>query len=411
MTSQPALAPTQERQRYLILDALRGFALLGICMANLPEFALWIFMSAADQQAIPHAGADPLVRFLQFFFIDAKFYTIFSLLFGIGFSLILERALAKGVAGVRLFYRRMLLLVLIGLLHIWLLWSGDILLLYACMGLLLPLFAGCSDRRLLQWAAFLLLLPIVLDAVGDVSGIDWGKPLEALWWQTAHAHGIDEQNFSTYLRDADSYAAVFQFLIQGFVERMWEFVEGHRVPKVLAFFLLGYVAGRRRWYARVAEWQCPSRFWQAVWLFVSLSFSWLYAWSALNGHPLGRAVHGVFYLLSALSMSGIYIVLFCRLQQRCPSSPVLRWLAAPGRMALSNYMGQSIVGILLFYGIGLGLGNRFSLLFVELTAVGIFIVQVVLSTCWLSSFRFGPLEWVWRMLTYGKWLSLRKEPD
>ena len=134
----------------MILDALRGLALLGIALANFPEFALWTFLSADEQQAMATAGIDSVVRYLQYMLVDGKFYSIFSLLFGVGFSLILSRH------PVSLFLRRMLILVVIGFCHLMFIWSGDILLLYACGGLLLPLFIRLKDRTLLTVAVKLL---------------------------------------------------------------------------------------------------------------------------------------------------------------------------------------------------------------------------------------------------------------
>lgn len=104
--------PTTEKQRYVVLDALRGLALLGIALANFPEFGLWTFLSSEAQEAMPTANADHVTRFLQYLFVDGKFYTIFSILFGIGFSITLSRR------GVGLFYRRMSILLLIGFLHL-----------------------------------------------------------------------------------------------------------------------------------------------------------------------------------------------------------------------------------------------------------------------------------------------------
>ena len=132
------LRPTTAIERHVVLDALRGLALLGIALANFPEFALWTFLSADEQSAMPTAGVDRIVRFLQYMLVDGKFYTIFSLLFGVGFSLILSRH------PVSLFVRRMAILIVIGACHLMFIWSGDILLLYAVGGLLLPLAVPSS---------------------------------------------------------------------------------------------------------------------------------------------------------------------------------------------------------------------------------------------------------------------------
>ena len=117
------LSPTTAKERHVVLDALRGLALLGIALANFPEFALWTFLSADEQSAMPTAGVDRIVRFLQYMLVDGKFYTIFSLLFGVGFALILSRH------SVSLFVRRMAILIVIGACHLMFIWSGDILLL------------------------------------------------------------------------------------------------------------------------------------------------------------------------------------------------------------------------------------------------------------------------------------------
>lgn len=158
------LGPTTEKQRYIILDALRGFALFTIILANFPEFGLWTFLSSEAQQAMPTAGIDKVVRFLQYFLIDGKGYTLFSLLFGCGFSIILEHAFQRGGNGVRLFYRRMSNLMVIALCHLLLVWSGDILCLYALLGMILPLFHNQSNKKLLWTAGILLAIPVFLDA-------------------------------------------------------------------------------------------------------------------------------------------------------------------------------------------------------------------------------------------------------
>mgnify|MGYP002853589687 FL=1 len=392
--------PTTAKQRYVILDALRGLALMGIALANFPEFALWTFLSAEEQAAMPTAEIDRVVRFLQYLLVDGKFYSIFSMLFGIGFSLILARH------GRRLFFRRMLLLALIGFLHLMFIWSGDILLLYAIGGLLLMLFAGQSDKSLLILALSLILIPIGLDALTEFGNIDFAAPFYHAWWNEAEAQGINETNFASWLRDADSYGQMFAFLLQGAYERVWEFVDGHRLPKVVGLFILGYLAGKHRLFARLSEW--PLRkvfFWTAL---VGIPTSLLYAWSATNGQPWGRTVHSLLYAVSVIPLAIVFVIGVCLVYVHRPKAVLFRWLAAPGRMALSCYISHSLIGIVLFYGLGCGLGTTFGLVHVELTALVVFLVQVVVSCIWFRYFRFGPLEWVWRMFTYSRYFRFDK---
>lgn len=392
--------PTTERQRHVILDALRGLALMGIALANFPEFALWTFLSSEQQAAMPTAYIDEIVRFLQYLVVDGKFYSIFSILFGIGFSLIMERH------GLRLFVRRMLILVIIGFLHLMFIWSGDILLLYAVGGLLLTLMIGLSDKSLFILALSLIMIPVGLDALIEFGGFDFPEPFYQAWWNKAEALGINEANFASWLRDANSYGQMFAFLIQGAYERLWEFVEGHRLPKVVGLFILGYLASKHRLYARLQD--LP--LWKALYWNVSIGLptSLLYAWSATSGHPWGLTVHSLLYAVSVIPLAIVFIIGICLLYLQSPKSVVFRWLAAPGRMALSCYISHSLIGVLLFYGLGFGLGTSLGLVYIELIALVVFFIQIIVCRIWLNYFRFGPLEWLWRMLTYGRYFPIIK---
>ena len=389
--------PTTERERHMILDVLRGLALCGIALANFPEFALWTFLSAEEQATMSSADVDGAVRFLQYMLVDGKFYTIFSLLFGIGFSLILSRH------SVSLFLRRMLILVAIGFCHLMFIWSGDILLLYAVGGLLLPLFIKLRDKALVLVATLLILLPVGLDALTEFMGIDFAAPFYDAWWKSATQQGINEQNFASWLRDADTYPQMFAFLIQGAHERLWEFVAGHRLPKVVGLFIMGYLIGKHRLYARLPELPLKKCFY--VSLAIGLPTSLLYAWSATNEHPWGLTTHSALYAVSVIPLAFAYITATCLILTK---ASIFKHFAAPGRMALTCYITQSLIGILLFYGIGLGWGTSFGLITIEITAFAVFIVQILLCRLWLHYFRFGPLEWLWRMLTYGKYFPITK---
>lgn len=398
------------KKRYIILDALRGFALLGICLANFPEFSLYSFLSAADAARLQTPGLDRVLRGLLYFFVDGKFYTVFSLLFGIGFSIILEHATAAGGRGLKVFYRRMLCLLGIGLIHLWLLWSGDILTLYAVLGMLLPLWRRCSDRGLLRWAGFFLLLPVAVDAVVEAAQLRPAGWFYDRQWALCARYGITEENFACWLRDCDGYRGVHQFLMQGGFERMTEFIDGNRYFKVLGLFLLGYWAGRNRFYARLGELQPLLRRIVRRGFALGLPLSALYAWSGMNGHPWGLTAHTALYTVSVFPMGFAYVAGLCLLYLRCGDGRLWRALAAPGRMALSNYLFQTVCGMLIFYGgIGLGLGAGMSLSLVLPVAVGVYLLGMALSAVWMRHFRFGPVEWIWRMLTYGAYLPLRKK--
>lgn len=402
------LSPVKSSERFVILDSLRGFALLGIAMANFPEFSLYTFMSAENTSTLPLSGGDRWLRYLLYLFVDGKFYTIFSLLFGIGFSIIFENVARKGGNALSVFYRRMIVLALIGGVHLMFLWSGDILLLYALLGMLLPLFRRFSNRSLLTGSFVLLLIPVVVDLLCETTQTRLSEPIVRMQQMYCARFGITDDNFAYWLHDARSYGEVFQFLIQGAWVRMQEFIDGNRYFKVLGLFLLGFYIGRQHLYARLEE----KRSWlKKVFrsgLSVGLPVSVLYAYSAMNDHPWGMTVHSILYLMGVYPLAFAYVSGICLLFLRHSDSPAFRWFAAPGRMALTNYVGQSVAGMFIFYGIGLGLGSEISLFVTELIVVAIYIVIQSFSHLWLTLFRFGPLEWIWRMLTYGHWIRCRK---
>lgn len=402
------MSPVNPRERSVILDALRGLALFGICLANFPEFSLYTFQSPEVVSAMPTAGIDRVVRFLQYVFIDGKFYSLFSLLFGIGFSIIMSHSMEKGRDGTAVFYRRMGILALIGLLHLMLLWSGDILLLYALTGLLLPLFRKVPDRKLFATAAVLVFCPVLMDILKVLPGVrlDLAASVEGAVQYFNGRSGITEGNFSRWLVDGEHYSDVLKFTLSGAFIRIQELLESNRVFKVLALFLLGLYVGRKGMYSNLKAHRGLMKKVCLYGFLAGLPLSFLYAAHAL--HLLGGGpVAGAFlYAVSVIPLSLAYAAGFCLWSTRRREAPLLRMLAAPGRMALTNYIGQSVLGMVLFYGIGFRLGTQMGLVQVELVAAGVFLFQILFSHVWLKFCLFGPLEWGWRMLTYGAWLPL-----
>lgn len=401
--------PVRSSERYVILDVLRGLALLGIALANFPEFSLYSFLSVEAADVMPTAGIDRIVRYLQYIFIDGKFYTIFSLLFGIGFSIIITNAARKGANGFRIFYRRMLGLMLIGFLHLMFLWSGDILMLYALLGMLLPLFRNLPNRALLVWAFVLMAIPVAVDFTVEMSGISPSASVVELQQFYCNRYGITDENFAYWLRDAKHYSGTFEFLIQGALVRIQEFIDGNRYFKVTGLFLLGFCIGRNRLYADLSGLMPQLKRIACYGFIVGVPLSFIYAWSAMNGRPWGLGMHAVLYFTSVFPLGFAYVAGICLCYLRRPQWKGFRFSAMPGRMALTNYIGQSVFGMLLFYGIGFGFGAGVGLVYVVLIAAGVWIVQALFSGLWLHYCQFGPLEWIWRMLTYGKVFKLIKE--
>ena len=175
----------------------------------------------------------------------------------------------------------------------------------------------------------------------------------------------------------------------------------------MVVFLIGFYIGRNRIYAdlegrrdllvKVFRWG----------LTLGLPCSLLYAWSSMSGHHFENTLHSVCYFISVYPLGFAYAAGLCLLYLKWKEGSIWKWLAAPGRMALTNYIGQSVIGMFLFHGIGLGWGSTIGLWHTEVIVLVVFLFQVLFSRLWLSGFKFGPLEWIWRMLTYGKWLEIR----
>lgn len=406
--SSSTFVPTSSKERYILLDALRGFALLGIAIANFPEFALWTFLGETETAAMPTAGIDRWLRMIEYLLVDGKFYTLFSLLFGIGFSIIIEHVARRGVDGFRIFYRRMFILFLMGFCHLLFLWSGDILMLYAALGMLLPLFRRCSDRALLVWASCLLLLPIGVDVLVESRELEPSRWFHDKMWHYCTLYGITEEGYGFWLQEQTTYRGVWQFLVQGAFERMTEFIDGNRYFKVFGLFLLGFYIGRNRLYARLKEIAPLLRRVLILGFGVGLPLSFLYAYSGMHHLPWGLTIHTVLYTFSVFPLGFAYLAAIALFYHRHGEGRLARFFAAPGRMALSCYIGQTLFGMLLFYGIGFGWGAHVGLIEVFVITLAVFLFQALFAHLWFRFFSYGLLEWGWRMLTYGRYLKIRR---
>ena len=350
-----------------------------------------------DAQRLALGGPEAVAWQYRFhhLLIDGKFYTIFSLLFGAGFALQLARLTARGADGLRIYRRRVLILLAIGMIHSWLIWDGDILTLYALLGLLLPLFHHWRDSSLLAAAAVLIFL-VPFAGIALFAALDWHPEQLLYGWSNAMAiaMGADPSpdNGVAWLQREDLQGWL-AWALSGTPFSWGLRVETWRIPKVLGIMLLGMVAGRRLVAGELAE---NRRLLIAVLiagLAVGLPASLVYATRPGLGQAHWPSLVGTVPL--ALAFAAAFVLVW----------PAARsWLvhlAPVGRMALTNYLTHSILGILLFYGIGFGLIGRLPPLGFYAVAVLIFAAQILFSRWWLLRHEQGPMEALWRRLTYG----------
>jgi uncharacterized protein len=176
----------------------------------------------------------------------------------------------------------------------------------------------------------------------------------------------------------------------------------------MGLFIIGYYIGKEQIYAELISYKSTLCLILKICFFTGLPLSCLYAWNAMNGYPFGLPGTAVLYTVSVFPLSFAYITAICLYFLRNKEKRIYKIVAATGKMALTNYLMQSVFGIILFYGIGFCMGAKTGLVHVEWIAFTVFLVQIICSNCWLHYFRFGPIEWGWRMLTYNKWLSIKK---
>lgn len=410
---KPIANPVSPGERSDILDILRGFALLGVMLDNLFGFSGWGFLPQSAKEALPSWKMDAITGMLEQVFINGKFYSLFSLLFGIGFSIILFRQGQKGVSALKVFYRRLFILLLIGAFHLFGLWEGDILFLYALIGFILPLFRHLTDRQLIITAIILIGSPLLFDLSSILFHYKNGQFLEKLAQQIDQQNGIPiNDDYAYYLyRNGAGWTEWRNWQESGFLYRYAYILDSNRIPKVLGMFLTGFWAGRRMIYTRLEEnitlfKQC--RRWGLIIGIPSAAACFYFEFFQPHiPRPIG-ILHTLFYATSVVPLCLAYTSMICLRWNRKNGKSRLKWLAPMGRMALTNYLMQTLIGILIYYGIGLGFGSTIGpSLFVPI-GIGVYLLQVAYSHLWFRYFNFGPMEWLWRMATYGKWLRLKK---
>ncbi len=406
-------APIPRGERIEILDVLRGFALCGILFANIEIMSGYDGLPAERARELAGAALDPALGFLVAWLVHAKFYSLFSLLFGVGFAIFMQRAEARGAPAAPLFRRRLVGLLLIGLLHSILLWFGDILHVYAVLGFLLVPFHRASPRAILRWSAIFLLLPVVLHGLLVLGAAMRPAPAGASAAPAATGSSASGGRPEAIARaveafSAGSYVQVVQanllFTVVGFVVRRLLQMQALRI---YGMFLLGFYITRRGWLVGGAPLD-------------RATLRRVLGWGLAIGLPTGAAAAllpaprllpsatGAGWALttcestSALALCLAYAAAIVLLLERPRWRAVLVPLASLGRTALSNYLLQTVACVALFYGIGLGLYGRVSLARILLCAIAILLAQLVASRLWLTRFPQGPAEWAWRRFTYAR---------
>ena len=389
--------PTLPTERILTLDILRGFALLGILVVNMAGFS--------GTYERPTALPDQVAAFIVNVFFSGKFNSLFSLLFAIGFTIQLERLEQRVGSDARWIYvRRLLALFVIGIAHAVLIWDGDVLHYYALLGFVLMLLRNVSDRTVVVLVVVLLLVP----------GL---RSLALLLFSTPELNAARNAFREEFLATAGvlgsgSYVDVVAHNVWS-LRRVYFTGLGLETTILLGYLLflvtmlLGLLSGRHRWIQRAAE--NPVLLRRVQWWALGVGVASGVVLAISSGF-IERSVPSVWfivyrtaYAVSRVALMAFYVATIVRLTA---SPRWVRWLmplAAAGRMPLTNYLLQSVLCTAIFYGWGLGLWGQVGEALQLGLAFGIFFgLQVPLSVLWFRHFAYGPMEYVWRVLSYGR---------
>jgi uncharacterized protein len=375
--------PSKLTPRIQLVDALRGFALMGLFLIHMVEyFELYWYHQEPG-----------LIHDLMFAIFGGKAYAIFALLFGLSFFIIMDNQQRKGINFAGRFCWRLILLGLLGTLHS-LLYSGDILQVLALSGFILVLLHRLSNLAILLIATlFLLQLPLLLQITYFELNTGSGMADPLHWALSAHtfeqlAHG----SFSQVVINNASWGLAGKWMF---------FIESGRLWQLIGLFLVGYVLGRNHFFSKQPL-HNKCAFWgiglALVVIMLTIMLNPIFA--QMNVTPASkRAVFGMLSSYHDLAILVIELSLFILLYQFKTAKKILDLQAPAGRMSLSMYLLQSIIGAALFYGYGLGLYSSIGQANALLLGLGLWFIQLWLATQYRHYFHYGPFEWLWRACT------------
>ena len=390
-------APVAAKDRFESLDVLRGIAVLGILMVNAPTFFIYWGAMEFPPAHMDVTGANADAWRLMTVFFEQKFITLFSALFGAGIMLIVGEAKD---ASLKLHYRRMIWLLVIGLVHGFVFWFGDILTAYALIGMLAVLFRRMSVLKLVLWGLALILLTNLIMVLNEVSMAQNPAMMEP----TAFGVVPDQESLDMWVNAYQSGfwpSRVFNAIGNAVAQLSSIIFFGPRVLGVMLIGMALYKTGflLARWgvalYAGLA----------VVCLGVGLPALW---WASSKVVQSGFA-HDTLWIVGTINAFASLVVAlgYANLVMLISKIGALKLVrlpfAAAGRMAFTNYLTQTFVMTALSTGVFgaplYGAIERHEIVYVVLT---VWLVQLIISPIWLSVFRFGPFEWLWRSLSYGK---------
>ncbi|MCJ7840380.1 DUF418 domain-containing protein [Lederbergia sp. NSJ-179] len=382
------LGPTLSRDRIQSLDSLRGFSLLGIFIVNMLSFhSPFSYYNPYEWWKYEDLTAYMWIDIL----VQASFYPIFAMMFGYGMVLMQERFRLKNSSFWKISVRRLLVLLGFGVVHAFLIWHGDILITYALMGLLLLPLLRLSGTLLLSIGAAVYLLPqlfmsfiMIMVSIIDTSTLGEFTDIMNL-----------QQSAEIYVN-----GTFWEITKQRFLD--WYMANGPAnfilvIFMILPLMMVGAGAAKLKWLEK-------AKHHKKAWLIVFFVFLSLGLAGKILPLVLGQSISNQYVqdMIGGPLLSVAYIALIVFLMSNPYIAKIGRPLANAGRMSITIYLSQSVIGTLIFYSYGLGLYGQMSVAAGTWLAIGIFVFQIIFAEIWLSKFNQGPVEKLWRFFTYGR---------
>jgi uncharacterized protein len=399
-------APTKENSRIEILDIWRGFAIFGILMVNMLVFNCSFPYRSAYEQEWSSTVNQFTLRFLEIFFYS-NFYPIFSFLFGLGISLQVLKQVERNTFRLSFFVRRFLGLFLLGVFHIVFIWSGDILHLYALLGIpliLLLLLARYSNLVLWISMAFVFLFPYWSDliiGIENLSPFNLGLTLDQHPRETLN--GIYHKG--SYLELVAIRLKEYRFAAN--------MLYGFMAPVAFSMMLLGAYVVKSDRLKSIPQWVKKHQTKLGILALIAFGYNAFIIYYMLPTY--GRDINPYLgyvltrlYFLSHMFKGLFYLFLLAWLYEYTIFKKPLSYLQSVGRMALSNYLLQSILALFIFSNLGLGWYEHLSPFQCILMVFVIYSIEIIISPIWFRYFRYGWFEWLWRSFSYGRILKNRK---
>ncbi len=399
----------------VILDFFRGIAIFGILIVNMAWYNAPLFAQMGDFVLFDDT-ANRLAHIFIMIFFESKFYPLFALLFGIGFYVFTQKADVNIQALVYRYRLRLLYLLIFGILHVVFFWHGDILIIYALFGFVMTWFYKSSDKKVMVWGTIFLLLPVAIISLlvallkMAMAMPEIGPGLEAGFReQLLYARDFIEKSILVYREG--SFSDMIRVRLMEYAHAINGII--FAFPNVLFLFLTGMYMGRKKVFQDLDRAETILRkifYWC---LPVAVIFTPLYVYAMLHGSMLVPDWNMV--LMIAGGMIGgtaqmfVYLYLFLLLYKKFKERPLVRRISFVGRMAFTNYLMHTIIVTTLVYGYGLGLYAQINYWQGILLAAAIYLLQLYWSEPWLRKYRFGPFEWLWGSMTYGKLQPIRKD--